>query len=108
MAPEDLAEYVRAYAQPGAVMGACNGYRAGQQDQAQDEQDADRKITCPLLALWADFDWVGQAFDVAAIWTQIAEDLRAVELPGWAHLPHEERPAKVNAELLRLLDGWAG
>ena len=29
--PDEVAEYVRAYAQPGAVLGACNDYRAGQQ-----------------------------------------------------------------------------
>ena len=32
MTPEDLAEYVRAYQQPGAVMGACNDYRAAAED----------------------------------------------------------------------------
>lgn len=90
-------------------MGACDDYRAGQQDQAQDEQDADRKVTCPVLALWgAGFEWVGQAFDVAAIWAGIAADLRTVALPGCAHLPHEEKPAEVNAELLAFLDGWTG
>jgi hypothetical protein len=36
MTPDDLAEYVRAYQQPGAIMGACNDYRAGTQDLAQD------------------------------------------------------------------------
>ena len=109
LTPQELAEYVRAYAQPGVVMGACNDYRAGQEDQAQDEQDADRKVTCPVLALrGADFEWVGQAFDVAGVRARIAEDLRTVELPRCAHLPHEERPAEVNAELLRFLDGWAG
>lgn len=49
--PEDLAEYVRAYTQPGAVMCACNDYRAGQEDVAQDEEDKDQKVTCPVLAL---------------------------------------------------------
>ena len=52
MTPEDIAEYVHAYQQPGAVMGACNDYRAGPQDIAQDTEDQDVKLTCPVLALW--------------------------------------------------------
>jgi hypothetical protein len=32
MTPADIDEYVRAYQQPGAVMSACNDYRAGAQD----------------------------------------------------------------------------
>ena len=73
MTPEDITEYVRAYQRPGAVMGACNDYRAGPQDIAQDTEDQDAKLTCPVLALWgADFEWVGRAYDVAGIWADIA------------------------------------
>jgi haloacetate dehalogenase len=109
LAPGEFAEYVRAYSQPGAVRGACNDYRAGQQDVAQDDQDAGRTLTCPVLALWgADFEWVGKAYDVAGIWAQIADDLVTVELSGCGHLPHEERPAEVNGHLLSFLEGWKG
>ena len=109
MTQADLAEYVRAYAQPGAVSGACNDYRAAPQDLEQDAEDGDAPIGCPVLALWGeDFEWVGQAYDVAAIWGRIAPDLRTVALPGCSHLPHEEQPDKVSAELLEFLRDWAG
>jgi haloacetate dehalogenase len=104
MTPDDIAEYVRAYQQPGAVMGACNDYRAGAEDVAQDTEDQDVKLGCPVLALWgADFEWVGRAYDVAAIWADIAPDLRTVAIPDCWHLPQEERPDEVNTHLLSFL-----
>ncbi len=40
-------------------------------------------IGCPVLALWgAEFEAVGQLFDVAAVWSEIADDLKAVALPN--------------------------
>jgi len=45
---------------------------------------------------------------VRKIWSDLANDLRAVSLPNCSHLPHEERPDKVNRHLLDFLDGWTG
>ena len=105
--PEELVEYERAYREPGAITGACNDYRAGQQDVAQDNEDADQRLSCPVLALWgADFEAVGQLFDVAAVWREVAEDLTAAAIPDCAHLPHEERPDDVNRHLLEFLEPW--
>jgi haloacetate dehalogenase len=104
MTPADIAEYVRAYQQPGAIMVACNDYRAGPQDLAQDNADEDVRVRCPALALWgADFEWVGKAYGVAQIWSEIADDLRTAVMPDCWHLPHEERPAEVNEHLLAFL-----
>jgi haloacetate dehalogenase len=85
MTPEDIAEYVRAYSQPGAVMGACNDYRAGPEDAAQDQADRDQRVECPVLALWGEeFDWVGKAFDVGEIWSEFAEDRLCTTIRGRA------------------------
>lgn len=101
--------YVRAYRAPGAVRGAMADYRANAEDVAQDLEDADIKIACPTLALWgADFPAVGQLFDMPSVWAEMASDLRAVAIEQCGHLPHEERPAKVNALLLDFLTGWKG
>jgi haloacetate dehalogenase len=106
---EDLDAYARAYRKPGAVRGAMSDYRAGREDVAQDKEDRDAKIACPVLALWGqDFELVGRMFDVQAIWREIAPDLRAVSIPQCGHLPHEERPEEVNAALLDFLGGWLG
>lgn len=106
---EAVAEYVRAYARPGAFRGAFNDYRAGPTDLAQDEADADRLIACPTLAMWgADFDLVGRAFDVLAVWQGMASDVRGVAIPRCGHLPPEEQPERVNAELVAFLEPWRG
>lgn len=104
-----VAEYVRAYAQPGALRGAFNDYRAGPVDLAQDIEDADTLIECPVLALWgADFDLVGKQFDVLEVWKSMAKNVRGVAVPECGHLPQEEQPARVNQELREFLAGWKG
>jgi len=104
-----IAEYVRAYSQPGALRGAFNDYRAGPIDLQQDIEDSDHLIECPVLALWgADFELVGQAFDVLDVWKTMAKDVRGVAIPQCGHLPQEEQPERVNRELRDFLQGWRG
>jgi haloacetate dehalogenase len=82
-----VAEYVRAYSRPGSLRGAFNDYRAGPLDLQQDVEDADDLIECPVLALWgADFDLVGQAFDVIGVWKSMAKNVRGVAIPRCGHL----------------------
>jgi pimeloyl-ACP methyl ester carboxylesterase len=101
--------YVEAYRKPGAVRGAMSDYRAIAEDVAQDKVDADIKIACPTLSLWgADFHAVGKMFDMAAVWAEMASDLRTAAIPQAGHLPQEEQPELVNAELLKFLAGWHG
>jgi haloacetate dehalogenase len=101
--------YVKAYRSPGAVRGALADYRANAEDVAQDTLDAHVKITCPTLSLWgADFYAVGQMFDMAAVWAEMADDLRTFAVPQCGHLPQEEQPEIVNQLLLEFLVGWHG
>ena len=104
-----VAEYVRAYSRPGSLRGAFNDYRAGPLDLQQDVEDADDLIECPVLALWgADFELVGQAFDVIGVWKSMAKNVRGVAIPRCGHLPQEEQPERVNQELRDFLNGWRG
>jgi haloacetate dehalogenase len=101
--------YVRVYRRPGAVRGAMADYRANAEDNAQDLADADIKISCPVLSLWgADFYAVGQMFDMAKVWSEMADNLHVYEIPHCGHLPQEEQPEIVNRLLLNFLDGWNG
>lgn len=105
---EAFRTYVEAYRRPGALRGAMSDYRANAEDVAQDKVDADVKIACPTLSLWgADFHAVGKMFDMAAIWAEMASDLRTLPIPECGHLPQEEQPEQVNAALLGFLQGWA-
>jgi len=101
--------YVKAYRRPGAIRGAMADYRANAEDNAQDRVDAAVKIECPVLALWgADFYAVAGMFDMAAVWKEMADDLRIFSIPRCGHLPQEEQPEVVNQLLLDFLAGWSG
>ena len=106
---EAFETYVKAYSAPGAVRGAMSDYRASAEDVAQDLEDIERKIRCPVLSLWgADFGAVGRLFDMKAIWSEMAENLSVAPIERCGHLPQEEQPEAVNRLLLDFLDGWAG
>ncbi len=106
---EEVAEYVKAYSQPGALRGSFNDYRAAPVDTAQDMEDSDVLIQCPILALWgASFELVGEWFDVEAVWNSMGTDVTAVPIPECGHLCQEEQPEIVNAELLKFMDNWQG
>jgi pimeloyl-ACP methyl ester carboxylesterase len=105
--PEEMAVYVRAYSQPGALRGAFSDYRAGREDVAQDEADKDTLIACPTLVLWGeDFEIGGKMWDFREIWTTMARRVEFFSIPQCGHLPHEEKPEVVNRELLRFLEPW--
>ncbi len=105
----EIAEYVRAYSQPGGLRGSFNDYRAGPTDTAQDLGDADELLELPILTMWgADFDLVGQWWDVEAVWKTMGTDVTAVAIPECGHLCQEEQPDFVNAHLLTFLESWQG
>jgi haloacetate dehalogenase len=109
LTPDDLTAYTRAYRKPGAVRGALSDYRAGREDVAQDQQDAETKIQCPTLALWGeDFEIGGRMWDLAAIWQAMATNVLTLSIPRCGHLPHEEQPEVVNAAILDFLRDWRG
>ncbi|MBB6144437.1 pimeloyl-ACP methyl ester carboxylesterase [Silvibacterium bohemicum] len=104
----DIAEYVKAYSQPGGLRGPFADYRAWRQDLEQDQVDRDVKITCPTLALWGR-DFVGaKVVDMAAVWKGMADDLSTCEIPFSGHFPQAEQPEATNAALLDFLNPWQG
>jgi pimeloyl-ACP methyl ester carboxylesterase len=107
--PEEIAVYLRAYSQPGALRGAFSDYRAGREDVAQDEADKDVLIQCPTLALWGEeFALGGKMWDFREIWSKMASRMEYFSIPECGHLPHEEKPEVVTGELLRFLEPWRG
>ncbi|ERK06197.1 Alpha/beta hydrolase fold protein [Pantoea sp. AS-PWVM4] len=99
--------YVKSYQAPGAVRGAMADYRANAQDIAQDLEDAEIKIACPVMSLWgADFHAVGKLFDMASVWSEMADDVQAIAIEQCGHLPQEEQPEKVNQLLMNFLSSW--
>ena len=75
--PDAYAEYRRCFSDPGTIHALCEDYRAGASiDLVHDESDMDRKISCPVLALWGADGFVGR-YDVIAIWRD-----RATQVSG--------------------------
>ena len=64
--------------------------------------DLNRKIGCPLLALWGERGAVHRTFDVLAVWRERAAIVSGKPLPGRHFLP-EEIPAETLSELLAFL-----
>jgi haloacetate dehalogenase len=106
---EAFETYVTAYRGPGAVRGCLADYRAGPDDLAQDIADSNVRIACPTLSIWgAEFDGVGKAFDMPAIWAEMATTLKTFAVPQCGHVPQEEQPEITNKLLAEFLEGWTG
>ena len=100
LAPDAIAEYVRAFRDPAVIHASCEDYRAAASiDLEHDAADATAKVTCPLLVLWGSKGRIAQMFDVSATWREQATDVRGRALPCGHYLP-EEAPEQTLQELL--------
>jgi haloacetate dehalogenase len=100
---ETQKEYTRCFRDPATVHGMCEDYRAGASiDLEHDEADLNRKIACPLLALWAANGNVGKNFDVLAVWRERASKVSGKGLPG-GHTLQDTAPNETLAELQAFL-----
>jgi haloacetate dehalogenase len=101
--PEAFAEYLRCFSDPGTIHGTCEDYRAAASiDLIHDEADRGRKVTCPMLALWAEKGLMHRKYDVVAVWRDYATQVSGKALPGGHFLP-EEVPVETLAELRTFL-----
>ncbi|HSK95479.1 MAG TPA: hypothetical protein VK891_02590, partial [Euzebyales bacterium] len=108
MGREAYEDYRAAIHDPATVHAMCEDYRAGLGvDRAADDADrtAGRRITCPVLVLWALRDDLEDLYgDVLAVWRPWAEDLRGHGLACGHHMS-EEIPDVLAADLLDFLGG---
>jgi len=101
--PAAYAEYHRCFGDPATIHASCEDYRAaGSIDLVHDEADMDRKITCPVLALWGANGLVGRKYDVLAVWRERADHVLGKALPG-GHWLAEELPESILAEVKQFL-----
>jgi len=101
--PEAFAEYLRCFRDPATVHATCEDYRAAASiDLVHDEADMDRKVACPVLALWAEKGVMHRMYDVVAAWRERAVNVRGKPLPSGHFLP-EEAPEETLAELRAFL-----
>lgn len=97
-AAEALAEYLACFAEPDAIRGSCEDYRAAATlDIAHDDADGDFRLPMPVRALWGEHGIVGKCFDPLALWRRRAARVEGGPLPG-GHYLAEECPERVIAE----------
>ena len=103
--PEALAEYQAALRDPAVIHTICEDYRAGATfDRELDEADkGNRRITCPLLALWGTTGSVAR-LDVLSVWREWAVDVRGSAIESGHHIP-EDAPEATVAALREFLSG---
>jgi pimeloyl-ACP methyl ester carboxylesterase len=101
LAPEDVAEYVRAFEAPGALRAGFDDYRASFPHDAElDDADyaAGKRVAQPVLAMWGKAGLLGR-LPTADIWRKYANDVTAVELEECGHFLPEEQPEQVVTHL---------
>lgn len=87
------------------IHGMCEDYRAGASiDLEHDKADLNKKVGCPLLALWAQPGAMANLYDVLSIWRERGTDVTGQGMPG-GHNMQEGAPAEVLAALQAFLNG---
>lgn len=100
---EAFAEYLRCFRDPACIHASCEDYRAAASiDLAHDDADLDRKIACPVLALWSERGAMNRLYDVLATWRERAVQVTGKVLPNGHYLP-EESPEETLAEIKAFL-----
>jgi haloacetate dehalogenase len=98
-----FAEYLRCFREPDAIHANCEDYRAAATiDLEHDAADLDKKIACPVLALWAEQGAMHSLYNVLDTWKERAPDVTGKPIPGGHFLP-EESPQVVLEELEKFL-----
>jgi haloacetate dehalogenase len=100
-----LQEYLRAFTLPGTIRATLEDYRAAAgQDFEDDASDLERRVRCPVLAIWGEFGKMHTLFDVLATWREKAVDVTGHSLPCGHFIP-EEAPEELLADLRAFLRG---
>jgi haloacetate dehalogenase len=96
---ETFAEYLRSFNTPEMIHATCEDYRAGASiDLTHDDADLQRKISCPVLALWAEKGAMHRLYNVLDTWKERASNVTGKPLPS-SHFIAEEIPAMLLSEL---------
>ncbi len=96
----DIARYIRAWQQPGALTGMLNWYRAA--FQRRPSLSSRIRIRVPALILWGERD-LALVPELAHASAELCEDARVIMFPNASHFVQHDEPAAVNAALLDFL-----
>lgn len=94
---EDLDEYARTYALPGAVQAGAELYRAFPTDIEDNRESSEHKLSMPVLAFGADN---GMKDNTLRSFQAVADHVRGGVVPDCGHFVPEEQPGFVVEQLL--------
>ena len=85
---EEMAEYVRAYSQPGALRAGFHYYRAALEEDVVALTGCTKKLSLPVRA------WGGDRFmgNITPLWKRVADDVQGGVVERCGHFIAEERP----------------
>lgn len=96
----DIAQYIQAWQQPGALTAMLNWYRAA--FQRRPPLSTDVRITVPTLILWGERD-LALVPELAHASATLCDDARVVIFPNASHFVQHDEPAAVNAAIVEFL-----
>ena len=104
--PEALAEYLASFKDPNTIHSTCEDYRAAASiDIKHDDADQEKKLTMPILALWAKFGVIESCFNALDLWRQ-----RTLHVEGEAldatHYMAEEIPQEVTKHMFEFFSQY--
>ena len=105
--PEAMEEYISCFDDKDAVRASCEDYRAAATiDIEHDDADRGRKLSMPVLALWAGRGVIERCFDPIELWKLRAADVRGEALDA-SHYMAEEIPDIVAERMTAFFDECA-
>jgi len=108
-APEAMAAYRAAFADPATMHAICEDYRASAGiDLEHDRDDVERghKVACPLRVLWGEHGVIEQCFEPLAAWRRVARDVSGRSLDCGHYIP-EEAPDALYDEIMLFFETQA-
>ncbi|WP_437594422.1 alpha/beta fold hydrolase [Sorangium sp. So ce1000] len=102
MSDEDLARYIEAWSQPGALTAMINYYRALFRPGSRRGKTRPPRVDTPVLVIWGEHDRHLGA-ELAAPNPALVPNARVARVPDASHFVHYDRPEKVNQLLLEFL-----
>lgn len=94
---EESAEFVRAYAQPGATTGTFHWFGAFEQDAADNKLFMQHKLKMPVLAMGGEYFGAGFLAEHCRL---VAEDVSESKIAGSGHWVVQENTEQVKKDLL--------
>ena len=91
---EALAEYLDAFKSPETIHASCEDYRAAASIDIEHDNEDQKKLVMPILALWAKRGVIEKCFDALKLWRKRADKVEGESINA-SHYMAEEIPEEI-------------